>query len=169
MSIKHVKLKIGITEIEVSGVQEGLEGVAIDLLRQTFEMMKNVDPMPISGDGLAETKELGDLILNSSFAEFIDLFDPQSKVYTALVAAVWLQVREQKEIFLGRGVNSLLKDAERAIKNITNALPLLQKSKPALVIQISRNRANKRGQKIYKVAESGIQSVLDMQKMESKP
>lgn len=169
MSINHVKLKIGITEIEVSGVHEGLEGVAIDLLRQTFEMMKNVDPTLSSGDGPAETKELGNLISNRSFAEFMDIFDPQSLIDTALVAAVWLQVREQKENFLGRDVNSLLKDAGRAIKNITNALTSLQQSKPALVIQISKNRGNKRGQKIYKVTEPGIKSVLEMQKMESKP
>lgn len=164
MSINHVKLKIGITEIEISGVQEDLDGVALDLLRQTFDMMKNVDPTHISRDGPAETNELGDLISNSSFAEFIDRFDPQSMADSALVAAVWLQVREQKENFLGQDVNSLLKDAGRAIKNITSALSSLQKSKPAFVIQISKNRSNKRGRKIYKVTEPGIESVLKIAK-----
>lgn len=160
MKFKYVKLKLGIAEIEVSGDQDHLDKVALNLLRQTLDLAKDADAPVPAHEALTDNVEIKSSNSTNTFTEFIELVEPKSNVDLALATGVWLQKKEQKENFTAREASSLLASIGRNIPNITNALASPRKSKPALVITNQNTRSAEKKRKVYQVTETGIKTIL---------
>ena len=107
----------------------------------------------------------GDPPLDSGFATLAELHDaakPSTDKDRTLVAAYWLQVCEGADAFVSFDVNRALKDLGHGVSNITKALDLLKRQKPALVLQLRKSGKSRQARKTYKVTNAGIATVLEM-------
>jgi hypothetical protein len=101
--------------------------------------------------------------LPATFAELLELTDPSNNADRALVAAGWIQEKEDQASFDGRSINRLLKEHGVDVSNVTNALTALIERRPRLAIQ-----AGKKGkfEKLYRLTTEGRKAVRSMMRSE---
>ena len=98
----------------------------------------------------------------ATLAELHDAAKPSTAKDRTLVGAYWLQVCEGADAFVSFDVNRALKDLGHGVSNITGALDILRRQKPALVLQLRKSGKSKQARKTYKVTNAGIEAVLEM-------
>lgn len=100
------------------------------------------------------------------YDSFADLFEaakqPENNSDKALVAGYWLQVCQGADSFGSQSANTALKNLGHAILNITVALGVLIKQKPALVLQTKKSGKSRQARKTFKLTVAGIKAVEDM-------
>ena len=114
-----------------------------------------------SSDKLATKKEAV-IATFSTIAELFDAAQPKSNSEKALIAGYWIQVCQSADNFTGRMANTELKHLGYGLRNITDAIGILNKRKPALILQIKKTGKSKQARKIYKVTDAGIKTVGKM-------
>lgn len=101
-----------------------------------------------------------------TFAEMLDASGASKDIERFLMAAYWLQVVKQQANWKSFEVNKLLKDTGHQIDNVSNALRDLSKkskTRPALVVQLSKNAASSgKGSKVLKLTTEGIKKAAQM-------
>lgn len=102
----------------------------------------------------------------ATFAEMLDASGADTDAERFLVAAYWLQVTNGQQAWKSFETNKLLKDTGREIARASNALRDVSKktkTKPALVVQVSKNASSSgRGSKVLKLTSEGIKKVKTM-------
>lgn len=94
-----------------------------------------------------------------TFAELFEAAHPETQAEMALVAGYWVQVCQGQENFDSFTANRELKHLGHVLKNITVALEVLKKEKPALVLQLAKSGKSKQARKTYKLTVAGIKAV----------
>ncbi len=98
----------------------------------------------------------------STFSELHANIAPTSNLDKALIAGYWIQEYEGEGNFTAAAANKALNHLGHKVLNITSALDLLKKKKPALVIQIKKSGSGQKARKIYKVSDAGMKKVQGM-------
>lgn len=93
------------------------------------------------------------------FAELHDAVDPSNDSERVLVAAYWTQVQLGKPTFGSQELNKLLKDLGHGVAAINKALISNMKTKPALILQVSRSGSSQQARKKAKLTEAGLKWV----------
>jgi hypothetical protein len=101
------------------------------------------------------------------FVTLFDRADPQTEEDKALVAAYWYQVKEGNSDVDAAILNSTLHDLGHRLSNITRALGVSEKRKPALVRQSSKSGKAKQARKKYRLTAAGIRAVEDLLETEN--
>lgn len=95
-------------------------------------------------------------------ADLFDRTDPHTEADKALVAAYWLQVCRQSDSVEGFGINKELKHLGQGLSNVTRAVDVLRKQKPALMMQLRKSGRSQQARKTYKVTHAGEKAVREM-------
>lgn len=99
-----------------------------------------------------------------TFAEMLDASGADTDAERFLVAAYWLQITNEQVSWKSFEINKLLKDTGNQINTIGNAVRDLtkkSKTKPALVVQVSKNTSGK-GSKVLKLTSEGVKKTKTM-------
>ncbi|HSX07743.1 MAG TPA: hypothetical protein VLG11_02520 [Candidatus Saccharimonadales bacterium] len=101
-----------------------------------------------------------------TFAEMLDASGADTDAERFLVAAYWLQITNEQASWKSFEINKLLKDTGKQINTIGNAVRDLtkkSKTKPALVVQVSKNTSSSgKGSKVLKLTSEGIKKTKTM-------
>ncbi len=126
---------------------------------------------PVSGGAVAGGDPQGEITdeeitaEDPAFEHFADLFNacqPKTGGDKALVAAYWFQSVQGQPTWQSARLQAELKNMGHAIPNITEALSLAIKRKPARVLQLSKAGSSKQGRKTYKLTHEGLVYVQGM-------
>ena len=98
----------------------------------------------------------------SHLAEIFEATNPNTDAEKALVGAYWLQVCGETEGVEGLSINKELKHLGQGLSNITRAIDVLRKRKPALMMQLRKRGTSKQARKIYGVTHAGVRLVQEM-------
>lgn len=101
-----------------------------------------------------------------TFAEMLDASGADTDAERFLVAAYWLQITNEQASWKSFEINKLLKDTGKQINTIGNAVRDLtkkSKTKPALVVQVSKNTSSSgKGSKVLKLTSEGVKKTKTM-------
>lgn len=106
----------------------------------------------------------GDATEHTELATLYDAAGPTTDMEKALVAAYWIQVREDNADFDAQTVNTQLKHLGHQIGNVTRALEGLKAQKPALIVQTRKEGSTRQARKRFKVTVEGRKVVERMLK-----
>jgi hypothetical protein len=112
--------------------------------------------------GVAPSLDAEDILLDPTFADFVDLLDavaPRTDVERALTGAYWLQIVQGVQSWASQAVNDLLKDTGHGLSNVTASLTKAQNRKPALVRQVSKSGKTAQARKQYKLTTAGVAAI----------
>jgi hypothetical protein len=111
-------------------------------------------------------KELDETPVYDTFAEMLDASGADTDAERFLVAAFWLQITNEQADWKSFEINKLLKDTGKQINSINNAVRTLtkkSKTKPALVVQVSKNASSSgKGSKVLKLTSEGVKKAKTM-------
>jgi len=116
--------------------------------------------VPLTAQRAAASNEAdGGAELPATFAEILELTEPNNNADRVLVAGFWIQEVQTQDAVDGRAVNKLLKEHGIDVSNVTNAFTALIERKPRLAIQ-----AGKKGkfEKLYRLTTEGRKAVRGM-------
>ena len=98
-----------------------------------------------------------------TFAEMLDASGADIDNERFLIAAYWLQATKAQPSWKSFEINKLLKDTGNQVENIGNPVRALSKTKPAQVIQVSKNPTSAgKGSKTLKLTTEGIKKAEQM-------
>lgn len=116
-----------------------------------------------SDDDSVDDQPKNETRVYATFAEMLDASGADKDPGRFLIAAYWLQTIDGKETWKSFQINKLLKDTGNQIAKISNPIHSLSKSKPALVVQVSKNSTSTgQGAKTMKLTTEGIKKALQM-------
>lgn len=129
-----------------------------------------VAPAAVLAAGVATdedtTKDYAETPTYDTFAEMLDASGANTDAERFLVAAYWLQVTNGQADWKSFAINKLLKDTGSQINSIGNAVRDVtkkSKTKPALVVQVSKNASSSgKGSKVLKLTSEGVKKVKTM-------
>lgn len=104
----------------------------------------------------------GDQAEHADLAPFYAAAGPTSDADKALVAAYWLQYRENVANVEAQTVNTRLKHPGYRVGNITRAFETLKDEKPALIVQTKKAGSTQQARKQFKVTSEGKKKVEGM-------
>jgi hypothetical protein len=115
---------------------------------------------------VAEDEAKSEVRTYATFAEMLDASGADKDAGRLLIAAYWLQVINGQQDWKSFEVNKLLKDTGNQINTIGNAVRDLSKkskTKPALVVQVSKNSSSSgKGSKVLKLTSEGVKKAKIM-------
>lgn len=98
-----------------------------------------------------------------TFADMLDASGANKDTERFLIAAYWLQVVKGEQTWKSFEVNKLLKDTGNQIAAITSPVKVLSKTKPAQVVQVSKNTSSSgKGSKVLKLTSEGVKKAKAM-------
>ncbi len=100
----------------------------------------------------------------SSVEDLIRAIRPNSDADKALVAAAFLRVKKNQKELTSAEVQRELKRIGQRVSNITQAISALEKRKPKLMMQTSKEGSSQQARKRYEVTAEGIKVINDMLK-----
>ncbi len=100
----------------------------------------------------------------SSVEDLIRAIRPNSDADKALVAAAFLRVKKNQKELTSAEVQRELKRIGQRVSNITQAISALEKRKPKLMAQTSKEGSSQQARKRYEVTAEGIKVINDMLK-----
>ncbi|GEM_PF-1590090 len=110
-----------------------------------------------------EAKDNEEVRVYATFAEMLDASGANKDTERFLIAAYWLQVTKAQPSWKSFEINKLLKDTGNQVENIGNPLRSLSKTKPAQVIQVSKNTTSTgKGSKTLKLTTEGVKKAEQM-------
>ena len=117
-----------------------------------------------NGPTVGETEKPGEPAPTgfSHLAELFEATSPKTEAEKALVGAYWLQVYGETEGVEGLSINKELKHLGQGVSNITRAIDVLKKRKPALMMQLRKSGKSKQARKTYRVTHAGVKLVREM-------
>ena len=98
-------------------------------------------------------------------SELADLYaaaTPHTEAEKALVVAYWLQFVKGQPDLESQQINGELKQLGHGVANITQALEVLKRQKPQLVVQTRKEGTTRQARKKYRVTEEGKKVVQQM-------
>lgn len=136
--------------------------------------LKIAGPAPVVGapagvidagaDAVTDTDIVDDAqITYDTFAEMLDASGANKDTERFLIAAFWLQAVKGEPTWKSFEVNKLLKDTGNQIAAITSPVKVLSKTKPAQVVQVSKNTSSSgKGSKVMKLTSEGVKKAKAM-------
>lgn len=156
------KLKVDVQNgvLEIEGEESLVREIYEDFKKQLAEVTLSRKIPPVIEPKKTISPMSGDLISFSSLAECLgqiprDLTD----VERSLVAAGYIQLKNEAEAFGSQEVNKQLNHAGFKIANITRALDGNIGTKPQRIIQLKKTGSAKQARKEYKVTTEGFKAI----------